>query len=307
MKFQPFLILSTIFFLSFNVWADCNHRLEVDPIVLHWNGSEVENEENVVIKSGSATNGRCNRYYVTFGKGGENVYARKASLKGAKISYNLYRNSRARNLLKELPEAERNNAIEGKFLSSRPNQIASKFFWFHVPEITTLPKAGVYRDRVRLKLYAHKLEGSSYESSIDMPIEIHVGPVISLSLLDEGRSFDEKETTHTMNFGTLTQGRVGRMDIRVKANLGHKLYMSSLNNGTLKHDRSSDKVTYEMTVAGRRMAMNGSATKAVLAGKTSGASPEDGTLYQVGVKIGNVSNKRAGNYKDVITVSVEAI
>lgn len=306
MKLRPLIFLTTILW-NLNAWADCNHRLEVDPIVLHWNGSEIENEENVVIKSGPKTNGHCNRYYVTFGKGGENVYARKASFDGAKVSYNLYREGRARNLLKELPEADKNSAIEGKFPSSRPNQIASKVFWFHVPEITTLPKSGIYRDRVRLKLYAHKLEHSRYESSIDMPIEIHVGPVISLSLLDEGRSFDENQTTHTMNFGTLTQGRVGRMDIRVRANLGHKLYLSSLNNGALKHDFSSDNVSYEMTVAGRNVSLSGSATRAVLAGESSVPSPEDGTLYQVGVKIGNVSNKRAGNYKDIITVSVEAI
>lgn len=296
------------FFSTAATWANCNHRLEVDPIVVHWSGELLEEQENVVIKSGMRTNGQCRRVYIGFGKGNENVYARMAShSEGGKISYNLYARSNGRDLLKDLPEASNNDVLSGSFHSNRPNQIMSRSFWIQLPENLQLPKAGVYRDRIRLNLYEHQLRADRQGAYVDLPIEFIIAEHISLSLLDEGRSFDANDTTHTMNFGTLTQGRTQRMDIRVRANLGHRLYFSSINNGQLKHVSASDKVSYDLTVSGRRVSLAGSAHQPALAGESMTASPETGELYQVGVQIGSVAVKRAGEYRDVITVSVEAI
>lgn len=297
-----------LFSFSAPMWANCNHRLEVDPIVLHWSGEQFEEQENVVIKSGSRTSGQCRRIYVGFGKGNENVYARQARhSEGAKISYNLYARANARDLLKDLPEASNSSVLTGSFLSQRPNQIMSRSFWIQLPQNLQLPRAGVYRDRIRLNLYEHQLRADRLGAYVDLPIEVIIAQQISLSLLDEGRSFDANDTTHTMNFGTLTEGRTQRMDIRVRANLGHRLYLSSMNNGSLKHVSASDKVAYELTVSGRRVSLTGSAHQPALAGESMAASPETGELYQVGVQIGSVSGKRAGEYRDVVTVSVEAI
>ena len=303
------LFLGFIFFsFTASAWASCDHRMEVDPIVMHWSGQLLEEQENVVIKSGTRTNGQCRRVYIGFGKGNENVYARKASHNdGGKISYNLYARSSARDLLKDLPEASNGNVLSGSFLSNRPNQIMSRSFWIQIPENLQLPRAGVYRDRIRLNLYEHHLNADRQGSYIDLPLEFIVAQHISLSLLDEGRSFDANDTTHTMNFGTLTQGRTQRMEIRVRANLGHRLYLSSMNNGQLKHVNANDKVGYELTVSGRRVSLSTSAQRPALAGESMTVSDEAGELYKVGVQIGSVAGKRAGEYRDVITVSVEAI
>lgn len=307
---KSLLILATLF--SFNVmaneWGLCGHRIEVDPLVVYWDGSRVERQENVVLKSGATTNGQCHKYFIGFGKGGENVYARAARhTDGPKISYNLYHYSGGQDLLKDLPEATSNNVIEDMFLSNRPYQIRSENFWVLIPEVSSLPRAGVYFDTVRVNLYAHKLESDRLQNYVDFPIQIVVGQNIGLSLLDVGRPFDENDTTHTMNFGQLTSGESGRMDIRVRANIGHRLYLSSQNNGALKHSSQNSNVTYELSVSGRKIPLSSSSTSPALAGESQLPTSEAGDLYPVEVKIGDVSLRPAGDYRDVITVSVEAI
>ncbi len=306
-----FLLISSLLFVSglaAESWGPCGHRLEIDPLVVYWDGSRIERQENVVIKSGAITHGQCRKYYVGFGKGVENLYARAARhTLGPKIPYNLYRRSSAQDLLKDLPEASTQNVIDGRFLSNRPWQTTTENFWVLIPEVSSLPRAGVYFDNIRVSLYAHKLESDRLQHYVDFPLQIIVGQSIALSLLDVGRPFDENDTTHTMNFGQLTAAETGRMDIRVRANIGHRLYFSSQNNGSLRHVSSHSSVGYELSVSGRKITLSGSAGAPALAGESQSPTSEAGDLYPVEVKIGDVSSRPAGDYRDVITVSVEAI
>ncbi len=311
---KALLIFNILFFTSIGQpvfaenWGHCGHRIEVDPLVIHWDGSRIDRQENVVLKSGSITHGQCHKYFVGFGKGRENVYARAARhSEGPKISYNLYKASSGQTLLKDLPEATEQNVIEDKFLSNRPNQTKSENFWILIPEVGSLPRAGVYFDTVRVNLYAHKLASDRLQSYADFPVQIIVGQNIGLSLVDVGRPFDENDTTHTLNFGQLTAGESGRMDIRVRANIGHRLYLSSQNNGALKHVSRSSNVGYELFVSGRKISLNSGLNSPSLAGESQMPTSEAGDLYPVEVKIGDVSSRPAGDYRDVITVSVEAI
>lgn len=307
-------LICSLFFVLFapkllaTGWGHCGHRLEIEPLVVYWDGNRIERQESVVIKSGAITFGQCHKYYVGFGKGVENLYARAARHpQGPKISYNLYHRSGAQNLLKDLPEATTQNVIADRFLSNRPWQIVSENFWVLIPEVSALPRAGIYFDNVRVSLYAHKLENDRLQHYVEFPLQIIVGQNIALSLLDVGRPFDENDTTHTMNFGELTSGESGRMDIRVRANIGHRLFLSSQNNGSLRHVSSHSTVGYELFVSGRKVSLAGSSGSPSIAGQSQVPTSDAGELYPVEVRIGDVSSRPAGNYRDVITVSVEAI
>src|SRR5690606_8520894 len=94
-------------------------------------------------------------------------------------------------------------------------------------------------------------------------------------------------------------------DLRVVSNGPYRLKVSSQNNGKLKRSQG-DTISYSLRVNNQSVTLSSSATGPVNIGQGDCTS-EAGDRYNLKVKITeNTSQKAAGIYQDVITITAIA-
>jgi spore coat protein U-like protein len=121
-------------------------------------------------------------------------------------------------------------------------------------------------------------------------------------MVDTGAKFDKNDTAQTLNFGTMTSGKTLGFDIVLKHNDGYKLSLASSNSGKMKRLNGSQTVSYILKINGSPVSFPG--TSSILVATGLGKNPTGGTRLPVSVSLGNLSTAAAGNYRDVVSVTV---
>jgi phosphoribosylformylglycinamidine (FGAM) synthase PurS component len=106
-----------------------------------------------------------------------------------------------------------------------------------------------------------------------------------------------------VNLGELTTGKTRRLGLQLRSNADVQATISSLNGGTLRNPFIEEaSVDYSLSIGGRDLTLE-SATEMTLPADLS----RGGRTSPVVIGIGDVSNKPAGLYGDVIRVRISAL
>jgi hypothetical protein len=166
---------------------------------------------------------------------------------------------------------------------------------------------GFYLDSYVVTLYKGNPFGSySFVSSNVILFQYQGAKRVDISIVPTGGNFDVSDTTELLNFGTLTTGATKSCDAVMKYNAGYILRASSANNGRLKHQTENEFIDYTATFDGVTFSLSNSAGNPVQVDRVLGQSPASGTRIPISVTIGNVANKRGGQYNDTITLTVQS-
>ena len=161
---------------------------------------------------------------------------------------------------------------------------------------------GHLRDRVVLELHAMDDGGRLAGPLLDRAsLSFNYGVEQIMSVNIKGG-----DTTTTLSFGKLAKGQQRSVDIQVRSNASYRLRVTSGNHGVLaltpKVPGQIWSVPYRATLDGQPLRLARAAPMQIL----PPTRPEQDASHTLEVMIGDTSRKRAGRYKDVITIEVQA-
>ncbi|MBT5856562.1 spore coat protein U domain-containing protein [bacterium] len=188
----------------------------------------------------SQNTGYTGNYFLTFSKGGSDLFDREAkTVDGKTIHYQLYGTLNSQFFLKDLPElGSLNEVVQGQISTgSPPNQHA---IYMRVPSQQMLAP-GVYTDTVEMTLYEGEFTNSlSVQSSrkVSIPIRIQVDKVSQFSVGD-----DDYGDSATVNYGFdyINEGEFLEYDLFVRSNVPYQILAYSENEGFLMHENKQAK------------------------------------------------------------------
>ncbi|MBV9044023.1 MAG: hypothetical protein JO167_07225 [Alphaproteobacteria bacterium] len=133
----------------------------------------------------------------------------------------------------------------------------------------------------------------SHTIYIAVPVHINVATVTQLS-------FAGAATTLTMDFGALASNATQTINVSAQATVPFDISWSSENNGVMKNVGSTGwSVPYTATLNGTGVSNSTPYSDTTLGG-TQGAI----TSLPLVVTVGDASSKRAGTYRDVVTITI---
>jgi hypothetical protein len=162
---------------------------------------------------------------------------------------------------------------------------------------------GLFSDSVDIVTYQGS--GTSMTrtaNQVPMSVQVSVETVMSVNIAGGGQSA-------TLDFGVLAVGTARSAMIQARSNQGFRFAASSENGGVMKleppaGDGIAWQVPYTIKINnGSDLTLRTNQTVSFAKGATSIA----GTNVPVEVKTGDPSNQRAGRYKDVIVIKIEAL
>lgn len=306
MKIKIFLFI----LLSFQVYSQCGYTLAYNNISVTWNGEEID-QENSLELSRTNNSSSCRDFFITFSTGNSSNYSRftqHASFSDQQ-SYNLYKRSRERGLLRDKNDVTNNNQfLKGK-LPNNVNRTRESTFNFFLGQIASIAsqRGGIYEDNISINVYNGDINGShTLELTVNLNIIIIITKQIQISLVEANGAFDENDTSQNLNFGELNQGDSNQFDMIVKSNAGYQIFYSSLNNGQLSSGTgSSRKVDYDLRVDGVLKNLANSQTTPVEVSLGSGVTNTAGDRKNVTLTIGQTSGKSSGSYTDTILITAQ--
>jgi hypothetical protein len=162
---------------------------------------------------------------------------------------------------------------------------------------------GMYTDQLTLGLYHVTREGT-YRKSSEAPLIVTIGVNSQMTLTVAGGG---RKTT--VNFGDFVDGATRSVHLLAYSNQGFHLVVSSDNAGVLKPiDRvalAEGRWRVGYTIAVNRAApVDLSRQRTISLGQA--ATTKSGIAIPVDVQIGSIKGQRAGIYRDVITVAIDA-
>lgn len=158
-----------------------------------------------------------------------------------------------------------------------------------------LAAPGRYTDEVELRVY--EVNGKDLLALRVLILEAEVSSVVSLNLVGADVS---SPYSYTMDFGTLESGERRSIGIEARSNGRYRLEVRSREGGVLRLAPPFDDwtVDYAASIAGQ--AVNFPASLGSFS-----PTAASGAVLPLQVVIGDVARKRAGVYRDEITVSIE--
>jgi hypothetical protein len=161
---------------------------------------------------------------------------------------------------------------------------------------------GIYRDTLDLELYALDAAGR-----IQGP-RLHAAPLAIAYRAPRVMSVNIRggELATTLAFGALAKGQQRSVEIQARSNEAYQLDVSSEHRGTLaltpRPPGPEWSVAYSATLAGAPLDLGRGSTLRSL----PATRPESDAAYPLAITIGDVGQKRAGRYEDVITIEIKA-
>lgn len=161
-------------------------------------------------------------------------------------------------------------------------------------------RAGHYDDQLRLSLLS--ASGATLTNVRRTPVSVRVPARAQVNVAGTSGSFASGLRSSVLDLGDMSGGSRGRVYIQVRANEAVRIRLVSQNRGVLRHVSIADQaVPYQFTVDGTPIDLRGAAQLVRSPPRTL-----DGAAYLGVATVAPVSNRYAGEYRDVITVTVDA-
>lgn len=300
--FKFVFVLSASLLTTSTAFSNCGLGIVASDLNLDWDLNWTRHSISILITKTDP--GACT-FGLTFSKGGAGSYSRAAT-GTTSLRYQLYQDSSAVNVLKEVPDlASVNDVIMVTMGAGVTSQNVTYYFDIPYATATTpaLATAGTYTDTFSISAYEGAdptLFANPPDATANVNVSIAVGKIIALAFVDTGGVFQESATTKTVNLGNLTTGKTSRFDIRLRTNAGHEITVTSTNAGRLKHSTKNSYVPYTMSVNNTSADMSG--VTPVVGG--SGSSTLAGLGYPVKIVIGTAGTlPLAGTFSDSVVVT----
>jgi spore coat protein U-like protein len=280
---------------------DCGLSLSVDNIVFSWTGNSLVYTANLTLERTNTSN-RCRKFEVGFSTGVSGNYNRTMVSGSEVVSYNIFQDNTSNVPLKTLADASGNS--ETISIKMKNNEFVKSTTFegrLTVPNLgrTVLPK-GNYTDLITAT--ARPDRNNVVSTNRNFQVSLNIPAEIDISLVNSGGVFDPTKTSFTMDFNVISVGDTREVDLKVKSNAGYSLSLSSQHGGSIKHQTGNYTIPYQMKVNGGIRQFSGPGVPLVI-GTGTGNTPASGVNFSISMEIGDPSNKLAGPYEDVITVT----
>jgi len=219
---------------------------------------------------------------------------------GAALRYDLFKDASGSVRLKPFSAATESEVYSGTVPGGRGG-LGLQFVIVLPPEQLVPP--GLYVDEIELSLYEGMLGSGILRDRRRVAMTALVPSVAEISFA-EGGAFDPNHNSYSLHFGQLHPGDRRTVRLKVRGNGGYRLLLNSQHDGRLRHvDAADDSVVpYAMTVDGRLVDLGHGMPMEAAA--NAGVTPATGDQYTLEFSIGTIGNASAGDYRDVIDVTV---
>lgn len=161
-------------------------------------------------------------------------------------------------------------------------------------------RAGHYDDQLRLQLQS--AGGATLTNVRRTPVSVRVPPRAQVNVAGTAGAFASGLRSSVLDLGDLSGGSRGRVYLQVRSNEAVRIRLVSQNRGVLRHTTIADQtIPYQFSVDGSAVDLRGP-TRLV----RSPPRTLDGAAYLGVATVAPVSNRFAGEYRDVITITVDA-
>jgi spore coat protein U-like protein len=290
--------------------AACGLSLTASDVNISWSLNFTSIAVSVIVNR--STTDACS-YALGFTKGnGASYVNRRAASGGNLLRYQLYKDSGLTKTLKDDADVVSiDEVIDGGFpAGASPSQTVN--YYLEVPfNLATTPvmvSSGTYTDTFLINVYeASAPPYSNPVASKSITLTVTVPPLIALSLVDSGGSFQLGHLSKNVDFGMLSEGASASMDLRVRTNAGFSVTFSSNNNGKMKHTTPgrNSLVPYTFYVNGATMDLSNSKLVPVVGLSGGGSTGMSGLAFPLKVVIGSVTGPTVlgGPHSDDITIT----
>ncbi len=313
MKVSRLSILSFISAMMFSslVSAACDYDLTVPTFSYSVGEYNPVVSGTVRVTRNQSTSAACNNFFLAFTKGWAGSYTRR----GYNIStwigflyYNLYKNSNATGVLKEVNDITSVNEVLFSSIARGETKDMTYYFSLSSFDISNPPTAGTYYDVIQVQIYSGTYTNiNSYEGYRDLYMYLNVPKYTSLAFANTGGGYDPNQTFKLLDFGELEENEQMSFDVRIVGNSGYILKVSSDNNGVLKRVGGSgtkSEIAYDFYANNTKKSLSSSAGSPVTLASGVGKTPAGGAQVPIKVVIKSVDDKDPGTYQDYLTLSV---
>ncbi len=246
-------------------------------------------------------------YFLTVSYGSATSFSTRSMFQGSfQVPMNVYVNAGLTQVIRDVPEATNDTqVITGSFEQGHGSHTTNDHTYYAALGTIDYNRFGNYSDTFVMKLYEGTVGNSPVlRDTANVTFTYTMARKIDLSIVSSGSGFNPNSTAQNLNFGALTAGNAKSCDLILKFNAGYSIRLASQNNGKLKHASLSDTVPYTMRVNSVPVSLLGSSTTPVEVTNGTGVSPPNGLTFPLSATIGSIGAARAGNYSDVITITV---
>ena len=162
---------------------------------------------------------------------------------------------------------------------------------------------GIYTDQLFLAVYQSAAGGPYTKAVPDTPLNVAIGVNSQMTVAVAGGGLGT-----TLDFGNLVEGATRSVHLLAYSNQGFHLTVTSDNAGVMKlsdASRSGGLWDVPYTVSIFRTGYVGLSQKRTVSLWPT-ATQKSGLAIPIDVRIGSITNLRAGVYQDVITIAVDA-
>lgn len=154
--------------------------------------------------------------------------------------------------------------------------------------------AGSYADAVDLRLF--EAGTNKLLDSRPLNLNAHVDAIVSINLAGADVS---SAHTHTMDFGILQKGESKSIQVQIHSNQQFRLDVASTHGGRMQLPPPLESWSIDYTAT-----LNGQLLRFPDSLGPFAATPVSGLSLPFRVTIGEVAQKRAGTYRDEITIAI---
>lgn len=219
---------------------------------------------------------------------------------GSTLRYDIYKDGSASQPLKPANLAG-SSEVYSAVAPSGTSQAPLQFAFIVWPG--QVVSGGLYSDEVEIAAYEGQLGNGILRDRRRMSIAAQVPQVAEISF-SGGGGFDPNYNTYTVNFSAMRAGDRRLVNLKARSNGGYRILLSSPGGGVLHHVDPMDTSTvpYTLSVDGAQISLaGGGSVPAIL---NSALTPATGQDHRLEFNVGDTTNASAGDYRDVINISV---
>lgn len=264
---------------------------------------------NFTVAGGGALGTTCT-WFITLAPGSSGNPSQRRMARGATtLDYNVYTTAGKANILKDITTAGGvNEIIPGSFPNGAGQTSPQTLYWTITPSQVVAAGASRFQDTtLNLILYEGILLGVYLPTDTKtITFQAKAESSVDLSLVDTGGAFNSADTAQTVSFGNMYTGQSLSYDTVIRSNDGYRVTLQSQNSQTLKHQTAATTVPYAVTFGGGNVNLT-SGTAVQAASSAGTVTTAAGTRFSTAFTIGAMTGAEdAGNYQDILTVTVSA-
>lgn len=294
--------LSIFTFIEQSHAASCKYKVIASNVIFSWTPSDNLITTTVTVENKKPNISGCENIIVGFSKGLSINYNRRLRRIFKTIPYNIFKDSTATKVLKNLQDGD-NDSLFYKTITSPSNQITITYYAKLYYQSVNISR-GTYRDMVKISVASANKPNRS-RGNKHIQLKVTVPAEVNISLVDSGNPYDIGDTSQNLNFGELQFGEMLGFDAIIVSSGNYAVYLSSLNDSRLKHNSQNSHISYSFAINGSPVNLSGSSGSPVNVFSGGETTPSGDVLAMV-VTIGNTTDRPSGHYLDYVTITAMA-